>query len=89
MLQNKLTEIKGRLLEMMFEQYRDMNTDYKTPEGDKINYEEFYLEIQSAIKDVQCITSLNMLEIFCEKYGLNDMDNEMSFPNLVKEAYKN
>lgn len=84
MLQNKLTEIKGRLLEMMFEQYRDMNTDSESG----INYEEFYLEIQSAIKDIQYITSLNILEEFCEQYGLNDMDNEMSFPNLVKEAYK-
>ena len=84
MLQNKLVEIKGRLLEMMFEQYRDMNTDSESG----INYEEFYLEIQSAIKDIQYITSLNILEEFCEQYGLNDMDNEMSFPNLVKEAYK-
>ena len=83
MLQNKLTEIKGRLLEMMFEQCRDMNTD-----SDGINYEEFYLEIQSAIKDIQCITSLNVLEEYCEQYGLNDMDNAMSFPNLVKEAYE-
>jgi len=89
MLQNKLTEIKGRLLEMIFEQYRDMNTDFNTPEGDKINYEEFYIEIQSAIRDIQYITSLNMLEEYCEQYGLNDMDNALSFPNLVKEAYKN
>jgi len=29
MLQNKLTEIKGRLVEMMFEMYRDMNASEK------------------------------------------------------------
>ena len=42
MLQNKLVEIKGRLLEMMFEMYRDMNTDETG-----IDYAEFYSEIQS------------------------------------------
>jgi hypothetical protein len=83
MLQNKLTEIKGRLLEMMFEMYRDMNSDETG-----INYEEFYLEFQSAIKDIQNITSLNLLEEYCEQYGLNDLDNPMSFPSLVKQAYE-
>ena len=83
MLQNRLTHIKGQLLEMMFEQYRDMNTDESG-----IDYKEFYLEIQSAIKNIQEIISLNELERFCEEYGLNDIDNGMSFPNLVKEAYK-
>ena len=83
MLQNHLGEIKGRLLEMMFEQYRDMNTDEKG-----IDYETFYDEIQSTLNEIRSIHSLNELERFCEEYGLNDMDNVMSFPNLVKEAYK-
>ena len=82
MLQNKLLEIKGRLIEMTFEMYRDMNTDETG-----VDYQEFYLEFQSAIKDIQFITSLNILEEYCEQYGMNDIDNPMSFPNLVKEAY--
>ena len=83
MLQNKLIEIKGKLLEMMFEQYRDMNTDEKG-----IDYETFYDEIQSTLNEIRGIHSLNELERFCEEYGLNDMDNVMSFPNLVKQAYE-
>ena len=83
MLQNHLGEIKGRLLEMMFEQYRDMNTS-----EDGIDYESFYDEIQSTLNEIRSIHSLNELERFCEEYGMNDMDNAMSFPNLVKEAYK-
>ena len=83
MLQNQLLAVKGRLLEMMFEQYRDMNTSESG-----IDYQEFYLEFKSTLKDIQNIDTLNDLEIFCEEYGMNDMDNGMSFPNLVKEAYK-
>lgn len=82
MLQNKVIEIKGRLLEMMFEQYRDMNT---TVEG--IDYASFYEEIIPTIGEIRAISNLDHLERFCESYGLNDMDNGMSFPNLVKEAY--
>lgn len=83
MLQNQIQKIKGQLLEMMFEQYRDMNTD-----ENGIDYETFYDEIQSTLNEIRGIHSLNELERFCEEYGMNDMDNAMSFPNLVKEAYK-
>lgn len=84
MLQNKIVEIKGRLLEMMFEQYRDMNTDERG-----VDYEEFYNEIQSSLNEIRAIHSLNELERFCESYGLNDEStNPMSFPALVAEAYK-
>jgi len=84
MLQNKLTEIKGRLLEMMFEMYRDMNTDEKG-----IDYETFYDEVQSPINEIRGIHNLNELETFCEGYGLNDeITNPMSFPALVKQAYE-
>lgn len=83
MLQNQIQKIKGQLLEMMFEQYRDMNTNELG-----IDYETFYDEIQSTLNEIRGIHSLNELERFCEEYGLNDMDNVMSFPNLVKEAYK-
>ena len=83
MLQNKLVEIKGRLLEMMFRQYLDMNT-----EKEGINYEQFYEEIQSTINSIRNINNLSSLEVFCEEFGLNDIDNEMSFPALVKEAYE-
>ena len=83
MLQNKVIEIKGRLLEMMFEQYRDMNT-----EAEGVDYASFYEEIIPTIQQIRAINTLDHLEKFCEEYGLNDMDNVMSFPNLVKEAYK-
>ena len=83
MLQNKLTAIKGQLLEMMFQQYVNMNT-----EKEGINYENFYDEVQSTINEIRGIKDLSGLEKFCEEYGLNDMDNEMSFPNLVKKAYE-
>ena len=83
MLQNKLIEIKGQLLEMMFEQYRDMNTD-----KDGIDYETLYDEFQGPLNDIRRITSLDSLEVFLEEYGMNDVDNGMSFPNLVKKAYE-
>ena len=83
MLQNHLVEIKGRLLEMMFEQYRDMNTD-----SDGINYGLFYDEIIPTIVAIKNINTIGNLEEFLEEYGMNDMDNAMSFPNLVKEYYK-
>ena len=84
MLQNKLQEIKGRLLEMMFEMYRDMNSDEKG-----VDYEEFYNEIQSSLAEIRSIHNLNELERFCESYGLNDEStNPMSFPSLVKQAYE-
>lgn len=83
MLQNKVIEIKGRLLEMIFEQYRDMNT-----EAEGVDYASFYEEIIPTIQQIRAISTLDHLERFCEEYGLNDMDNVMSFPNLVKEAYK-
>jgi len=84
MLQNKLTEIKGRLLEMMFEMYKDMNTD-----KDGTDYEEFYNEIQSSLNEIRGIHNLNELERFCESYGFNDeITNPFSFPALVKQAYE-
>jgi hypothetical protein len=87
MLQNKLTAVKGQLLEMMFHQYLDMNTDVQG-KSSIIDYHNFFIEIQSTINSIRNIKDLSDLEIFCEEFGLNDIDNEMSFPNLVKEAYK-
>lgn len=87
MLQNKLTAIKGQLLEMMFHQYVDMNTDVQG-KSSIIDYHNFYEEIQSTINEIRGIKDLSDLERFCEEFGLNDMDNEMSFPNLVKQAYE-
>lgn len=84
MLQNNLLAIKGRLLEMMFEQYRDMNTDSVTG----VDYETLYDEFQGPLNDIRRITSIDSLEVFLEEYGMNDIDNGMSFPNLVAEAYK-
>ena len=84
MLQNKLFYIKGQLLEMMFEMYRDMNTDEKG-----VDYQEFFLEFAPVLKEIQKISDLNELEVFCESYGLNDeITNPMSFPALVKQAYE-
>ena len=83
MLQNKLTAVKGQLLEMMFHQYLDMNT-----EREGIDYENFFEEIQSTINSIRNIKDLSGLEIFCEEFGLNDIDNEMSFLSLVKKAYE-
>ena len=87
MLQNKLAAVKGQLLEMMFHQYLDMNTDVQ---GNKsiVDYSNFFEEIQSTINEIRNIKDLSDLEIFCEEFGLNDIDNQMSFPNLVKEAYE-
>ena len=83
MLQNKLIEIKGQLLEMMFAQYLDMNTSESG-----IDYETFYDEVQSPINEIRGIHNLTDLERFCEEWGMNDIDNPMSFPNLVKQAYE-
>jgi hypothetical protein len=84
MLQNKLTEIKGRLIEMMFEMYRDMNTGEKG-----VDYETFYDEVQAPLAEIRSIHNLNELERFCESWGLNDeITTPMSFPALVLEAYK-
>ena len=84
MLQSKLQEIKGRLLEMMFEMYKDMNTD-----KDGTDYEEFYNEIQLPLNEIRSIHNLNQLEVFCEEFGFNDdITNPMSFPSLVKQAYE-
>ena len=83
MLQNQFTKTKGKLLEMFIEMYRDMNTDEKG-----IDYSEWYQELIPVDIQIKNLNNLNDLEAFCEEYGLNDMDNGMSFPNLVKEAYK-
>ena len=84
MLQNKLLEIKGRLIEMTFEIYRDMNTDETG-----VDYQEFYLEFKSHLIDIQNIDTLNDLEVFCESMGFNDeIDNPFSFPTFVKMAYE-
>lgn len=84
MLQNKLLEIKGRLIEMTFEMYRDMNTDETGTD-----YQEFYLEFKSHLKDIQNIDTLNDLEVFCESMGFNDeITNPFSFPAFVKMAYE-
>jgi hypothetical protein len=82
MIQNRLTHIKGQLLEMMFEQYRDMNSF----EGG-VDYDAFYDEFQSPLNEIRSINNLDALERFCEEWGMNDMDNGMSFPNLVKQSY--
>lgn len=86
MLQNKLAAVKGQLLEMMFHQYLDMNTDVQG-KSSIVDYSNFFEEIQSTINSIRNIKDLSGLEIFCEEFGLNDIDNEMSFPSLVKKAY--
>ena len=83
MLQDQLAEIKGKLLDYVFVMYKDMNTD-----ENGVDYREFYNEIQSSINEIRSITNLSLLEKFCEDYGFNDLEGELSFPNLVKEAYK-
>ena len=84
MLQNQLTKIKGQLLEMMFEMYRDMNTD-----ENGVDYETFYEEVQPALVGIKSIQTIGNLEEFCEEWGLNDeVTNPMSFPALVKAAYE-
>jgi hypothetical protein len=83
MLQNQFTRTKGKLLEMFIEMYKDMNTDERG-----IDYDEFYEELIPVVNQIQKLSNLNDLEAFCEEYGLNDMDNYMSFPNLVKQAYE-
>ena len=87
MLQNKLTAVKGQLLEMMFHQYIDMNTDVQG-KSSIVDHHNFYVEFQSTIDSIRNIKDLSGLEIFCEEFGLNDIDNEMSFPSLVKQAYE-
>jgi hypothetical protein len=83
MLQNQLQAVKGELLAMMFNQYLAMNTDTLA-----IDYSSFYEEVLEAIQDIKSIHNLSDLEKFCEEYGLNDADNEMSFLKLVERAYK-
>ena len=83
MLQDQLDVIKGKLLDYVFVMYKDMNTD----EGG-VDYREFYNEIQTSINEIRAITNLSLLEKFCEDYGFNDLEGELAFPNLVKEAYK-
>ena len=83
MLQSSLVAVKGKLLEYVFIMYKDMNTDERG-----VDYEEFYLESRAALTEIQNIDTLNDLEKFCEDYGFNDLEGELSFPNLVKEAYK-
>lgn len=82
MIQQRLTHIKGQLLEMMFEQYRDMNSF-----DGVVDYDAFYQDFLSPLNEIRAINSLDALEVFCESWGMNDMDNEMSFPNLVKQSY--
>ena len=82
MLQSNLLAVKGKLLEYAFIIYKDMNSDEKG-----VDYQEFYLEFKTAVKDIGNIDTLNDLEKFCEDYGFNDIEGELAFPNLVKEAY--
>ena len=84
MLQNQIQAVKGKMLEMVFEMYRDMNTS-----EDGIDYETFYDEIQSSLNEIRGIHSLSDLERFCESMGFNDeITNPFSFPALVNQAYK-
>jgi hypothetical protein len=64
-----------------------MNTDVQG-KSSIVDYSNFFEEIQSTINSIRNIKDLSGLEIFCEEFGLNDIDNKMSFPNLVKEAYE-
>jgi hypothetical protein len=82
MLQNQLEEIKGKLLDYVFVMYKDMNTDEKG-----VDYKEFYNEIQTSINEIRAITNLSLLEEFFESYGFNDIEGELAFPSLVKQAY--
>jgi hypothetical protein len=84
MLQNHLTAIKGRLLLHFTEQYSIMCTD---AEG-KTNHQEFFEDIQECLKDICSIKSVDNLDWFCEVWGLNDLQSDLSLIELAKEYLK-
>lgn len=83
MLKIHLQEIKGRLLHYYFEVYSDMNS-FEEDGKAKINYEEFYVESEHCIKEIFRIQSVSDLDVFCEEWGLNDLQNDLAFNNLAK-----
>ena len=86
MLRNALPEIKGRLLHHFFETYSGMNS-YEENGKTKTDYEEFFIEIKNCIQEIISINSVSDLDVFCEEWGLNEMDSQfdLSFYNLAKE----
>jgi len=84
MLKNSLPEIKGRLLHYWFETYSSMNS-YEEDGKVKIEYEDFYEESKHCIKEIFEISNISDLDRFCEEWGLNEMEFELSFHWLAKE----
>jgi hypothetical protein len=84
MLKNHLPAIKGRLLLHFTEQYSIMCTD---SEGE-INHQEFFEDIQECLKDICDIKTIDNLDRFCEVWGLNDLQSDLSFSELAKEYLK-
>ena len=82
-----LPEIKGRLLHHFFEVYSDMNS-YEEDGKTKIDYEELLSESEYCIKEIYKIQSISDLDVFCEEWGLNDMENDLAFYNLAAEYLK-
>ena len=82
MLQNKLAAVKGQLLEMMFHQYLDMNTDVQ---GNKsiVDYSNFFEEIQSTINEIRGIKDLIVIKLKASKLDKTKLyesfDHDYSF----------
>jgi hypothetical protein len=49
------------------------------------DYEEFFEDIENCLKDICNIKSVNDLDQFCEEWGLNDLQGDLSFYQLAKE----
>ena len=81
MLKNHLTAIKGRLLLYFTEMYSNMCAD---SEG-KTDYEEFFEDAEKCIQEIMNIKSVDSLDRFCEEWGLNDLEGDLSFHHLAKE----
>lgn len=84
MLKNSLPEIKGRLLHYYFETYSSMHS-WEEEGKVKTDYEEFYNESKHCIQEIFEISSISDLDRFCEEWGLNEMEFELSFYCLAKE----
>ena len=81
MLKNHLLAIKGRLLLHFIEQYSMMCTD---SEG-KIDHQEFFEDAQQCIREIYDIKTVDNLDQFCDIWGLNDLQSDLSFFELAKE----
>lgn len=85
MLQKSLPEIKGRLLHHFFEVHSGMNA-YQEDGKTRIDYEEFFTEVEWCTREIFNIQTVSDLDVFCEEWGLNDIEDfELSFFNLANE----